>query len=394
MTDSHLTRRAVLGGAAGLGVVGSTSAFAALTMPKAPVAINIVDVAGNLALTKPAFEAYRVANPKLVSSISYSQAPAPELPGKLKAEEDAKHLDIDLVLTGTDALAAGIQQGLYVDLLGTYAADLPKLDAIYNQGGAKMQTLAKGQGVCVAYCPSGPFLEYMPDAVKTPPTTPAELLAYAKANPKRFIYGNPANSGPGRTFLMGLPYLLGDTDPRDPVKGWDKTWAYLAELGKYIEYYPAGTGPTMKELGEGTRDMIVTTTGWDLNPRALGVVPKRAQISVFKNFHWVIDGHYMCVPKGIAADKMAVLLDLMSYMLTKPAQAVIYDLGYFYPGPAVKDVPISMAPAASQKAVADYGRPEYDKMIAQYPLELPLDAQPMVTAFAMWDKRIGAQKGK
>ena len=37
---------------------------------------------------------------------------------------------------------------------------------------------------------------------------------------------------------MGLPYLLGDTDPHDPKEGWDKTWAYLKELGEYVEYYP------------------------------------------------------------------------------------------------------------------------------------------------------------
>ena len=39
-------------------------------------------------------------------------------------------------------------------------------------------------------------------------------------------------------------------------------------------------------------------------------------------------------------------------MLSKPAQAMTYDDGYFYPGPAVKDVPLSMAPAASQDAIA------------------------------------------
>ena len=47
-----------------------------------------------------------------------------------------------------------------------------------------------------------------------------------KANPNRFMYARPANSGPGRTLLMGLPYILGDTDPKDPEKGWDKTWAW------------------------------------------------------------------------------------------------------------------------------------------------------------------------
>ena len=39
---------------------------------------------------------------------------------------------------------------------------------------------------------------------------------------------------------MGLPYLLGDKDPRDPAKGWDKTWAFLKELDSCIECSGAG----------------------------------------------------------------------------------------------------------------------------------------------------------
>ena len=50
-------------------------------------------------------------------------------------------------------------------------------------------------------------------------------------------------------------------------------------------------------------------------------------------------------------DKLAVLLDMTSFMLGKPAQAMTYDKGYFYPGPAVKDVPLSMAPKESQEAI-------------------------------------------
>ena len=117
-----------------------------------------------------------------------------------------------------------------------------------------------------------------PTRVKTSPTTAEELLAWTKANPNRLIYARPANSGPGRTFIMGLPYILGDSNPQDPAKGWDKTWAYLKELGQNIEYYPSGTGAVMKELGEGSRDMTVSTTGWDINPRVLGVVPKEAKV--------------------------------------------------------------------------------------------------------------------
>jgi DNA-binding FadR family transcriptional regulator len=50
-------------------------------------------------------------------------------------------------------------------------------------------------------------------------------------------WARPANSGPGRTFMMGLPYILVDKDPKDPIKGWDKTWAYLKDLNSCIKYY-------------------------------------------------------------------------------------------------------------------------------------------------------------
>ena len=85
-----------------------------------------------------------------------------------------------------------------------------------------------------------------------------ELLAYAKANPGAVQYARPSNSGPGRTFLMGLPYLLGDSDPKDPVAGWDKTWAYLKDLNQYITLYPSGTGETMKNLANGSAKIIVS----------------------------------------------------------------------------------------------------------------------------------------
>ncbi|HZH09044.1 MAG TPA: extracellular solute-binding protein [Microvirga sp.] len=392
-----ITRRNFVGGiaaGAGLAALGGRALAQQLPLPTSPVTLNIIDVAGNLALTQKAIENYRKAKPNLVSRITFTKAPAPELAGKIKAQQDAGRVDIDLVLTGTDALSAGIDQKLWVELVPQHAGSLPRLDDIYLPAAARMQTLAKGQGVVVTYYPSGPLLEYMPDKVKTVPTTAEELLAYTKANPGRFIYARPANSGPGRTFIMGLPYILGDSNPQDPAKGWDKTWAFLKELGQNIEYYPSGTGAVMKELGEGSRDMTVSTTGWDINPRVLGVVPKEAKVAALKGFHWVADAHYMCVPKGLSNDKLAVLIDLMNFLLTKEQQAYTYDEGYFYPGPAVKGVTLDMAPAESQAAVKEFGRPEYEKWIAENPIELPLQPEQMVVAFRMWDEQVGGGKRK
>lgn len=363
-----------------------------LALPSSPVSINIVDVAGNLALTQKAIENYRTAKPELVSKITFTKAPAPELPGKLKAQQAANRLDIDLVLTGADALAAGLEMDLWVKLLPDHTASLPDLASIYLEPANRMMAFGQDHGVVVTYYPSGPLLEYMPDRVKNVPKNAAELLDWAKQNPEKFIYARPANSGPGRTFLMGLPYLLGDVDPKDPVKGWDKTWEYLKELHKHVEYYPTGTGALMKELGEGTRDMTVTTTGWDINPRVLGVVPKEAAVAKLDGFHWVADAQFMAVPKGISDEKLAVVLDLMSFLLTPEQQAYTYDEGYFYPGPAVKDVPLSMAPQSSQDAIAEYGRPEYADWIANNPIELPLDPSAMVVAFRRWDEEVASTK--
>ena len=109
---------------------------------------------------------------------------------------------------------------------------------------------------------------------------------------------------------------------------------------------------------------------------------------------WVNDAHYMVIPKGVAPDKVAVVLDLMAYLLTPHAQAYTYDEGYFYPGPAVKGVTLAMAPKKSQESIKEYGRPEYDGWLKEFPhtQSLPPDAQ--VKAFQIWDQKVGAQKTK
>src|SRR6478752_9700489 len=294
------TRRTFVGTAASAAVAAMlpVKVWAQAKKPASPVTITIADVAGNLALTQGMFEAYASEKADWVSNFAFTKAPAPELPGKIKAQQAAGKVDIDLVLTGTDALSAGLDQGLWIDL-AAHKSELPNLEQILQPQAFKMQGLAKDQGVVITYYPSGPLIEYMPDKVPTPPKSAQELLDWAKANKNRFIYARPANSGPGRTFLMGLPYLLGDSNPKDPMKGWDKTWAYLKELHKTVEYYPTGTTATMKEFGDGTRDMLVTTTGWDINPRVLGIVPKEAKVTTLKGFHWVVDAHYLSIPRGV-----------------------------------------------------------------------------------------------
>ena len=359
-----------------------------------PVTINVIDVAGDLQVSQPALEKFQATHPGLISKFVFTQATAPELAGKLKAQQEAGRVDIDFVLTGNDALAAGMETGLWLEILPKYESKFPNLKELYIPGAYLMQEMARGQAFVIDWYPSGPLLEYAPDRVKDMPDTAEKLLAWCKANPGKFMYARPSNSGPGRTFVMGLPYLLGDKDPQDPIKGWDKTWAYLKELDSCIEYYTSGTTASMKELAEGSRDIIATTTGWDINPRYLGIVPEEYKVGTLKGFHWVGDANYMAIPKGVSEKKLDVVLQLMAYLLKPEAQAFMYDHGYMYPGPAIKGVTLDMAPADSQETIKKFGRPEYASLIADNPTEPPLDAKPLVQMFDKWDREIGAAKLK
>src|SRR4051812_7359177 len=136
--------------------------------PGKAVTLNILDVAGNLQLTQGMIDDFVAKNSDVVSKVTYSKSPAPELVGKVKAQQAANRVDIDLVLTGVDGLSAGIEQGLWNPLLTKYADRLPGMKE-YQPGAAAMQKLAGDSGVTVTYYPSGPLIEYLPAKVPNPP---------------------------------------------------------------------------------------------------------------------------------------------------------------------------------------------------------------------------------
>jgi putative spermidine/putrescine transport system substrate-binding protein len=376
-------------------LIAAFAAFAGATLGAQvtvakPVKLSIVDVAGNLALSKPAFESFKAAYPNLVSDIEYIKLTAPELPSKIKAQQMAGNVDTTLVLTGYDAIASGMDMGIYEQIMPKYKDVFQKIIDNYVPGAKAAYDLFNGYGITMVWCPGGPMFTYNPDKVPNPPKTADELLAWAKANPGKFMYARPANSGPGRAFLMGLPYILGDKNPKDPTT-WTKTWAYLKELDKYIDYYPTGTGITFQEFGQGTRWILASHLGWDMQQRILATIPATSQAFFLNNTTWVNDAHFMAIPKGLDKDRLAVTIELMKWLMQPAQQAVTFDNGYFYPGPAIKGVTLDMAPADSQKAVRGAMRASYDKAVATLPYTTQLDAAALVKAMDMWDELVGSK---
>jgi len=358
-----------------------------------PVVINIIDVAGNAQLSQGALDDFKAKHPEIASDITVAKLTAPELAAKIQAQQQANNMDTTMILTGFDGLAACVDAKVLEQLTPTYQSQFQSVIDNYLPGAKAAFDIGGGYGIVTVFCPGGPMLTYNPAAVTTPIKTPQDLLDWCKAHPNKFIYARPANSGPGRAFLMGLPYLLGDSDPKDPAT-WTKTWAYLKELDQYIEYYPTGTGQTFKELGDGTRDMVASHIGWDMNQRILGTIPENYQGSFYTGETFINDAHFACIPKGLSDDLKNASLDLIKWLMQPDMQAITYDAGYFYPGPAIKGVTIDMAPADSKAKVTAAMRPEYDKAIASFPNTTQLPPAALVKAYDMWDQLVGAKTQK
>ena len=86
--------------------LAAIAGFAALslsagpTLAADPIVLSIIDTGGDLASTQIIIENYKKANPDKVKEIKIQRAPAPELPAKIKAQQDAGRLDINLIMTG------------------------------------------------------------------------------------------------------------------------------------------------------------------------------------------------------------------------------------------------------------------------------------------------------
>jgi putative spermidine/putrescine transport system substrate-binding protein len=353
-----------------------------------PITLSIIDTGGDLASTEVIIRNYAKANPDKVKDIKIQRAPAPELPAKIKAQQDAGRLDINLVLTGQDggSLLAANKQIIQIP---NYKTEFPR-DILTDAGKALYD---EGDGYLIPSVGNagGPVFIYNPSKVPNPPKTAADLLAWAKANPGKFMYARPANSGPGRSILQGMSFILNDSKPMDPEKGWEKGWDFLKELGKSVEYYPTGTAITLKEFAQGQRWMIAGIMEWDMKPRAQSVIPPDSKIAILENTTFVVDGHYWAIPTGVPKEQVDVILDLMKFMW-KPEQQVLTWTAFI--GPVVKSATIASAPKNIQDDVKEFWRPEYDQVGTKWKVSSPLGVTALSYAMDRWDREIGADQVK
>lgn len=368
---------------------GGTEASAPAEGGGEPIELSILDVGGVLAFTQPMIEEYAAAHPEEISSVTFQQAPSAEIAGLLQAQQQADDLRIDLVLSGSDAIGAGIVNELW-DPVSDHEDQLTGIGA-YTEEAQSIYDAYDGNALVVATEYTGPLLEFNPEAVTDPPQTAEELLAYAEANPGRFTYPRPPSSGPGRQFLMGLPYLLGDADPTDPENGWDNTWEYLAELDAHTAAYPSSTGAAFEDLARGGLDMIASAAGWDMGQRQQGAIPLEFEIGTLEGYNWILAGHFAAIPAGIDEQRREVVLGLLDGMLQESFQVGMYGAQEkIMPGPAVEGVAVEDAPAEVQEAINEFLRPEYQELFEAAPTVVELPPDQLSVMFDRWEREIGS----
>jgi putative spermidine/putrescine transport system substrate-binding protein len=356
-----------------------------------PITISLIDVSGDLASFQVILDNYKKAYPNKVKEIIIQRGPAPELPSKIKAQQDAGRADINLLLTEQASGSVLTANKQLIQLFPTYEKLFPR-DELKEEGKI-LQDEMGGSLLPSVVMAGGPVFIYNPKKVPTPPKTADELLAWTKQNRQRFFYARPANSGPGRSIMCGLPYILNDKNPMDPEKGWDKTWAYLKELGKNIEYYPTGTLFTLREFAQDQRWMIPGVMEWDMKPRAEGVTPPESKITILDNTTFIIDGHYWGIPKGVPQNEVDVILDLMKFMRRVDQQVLTWKA---FVGPSIKAATLDKAPAEIRDYVKEFWRPEYDQIGPgkKWQMAPQLHFQEMQYAMDRWDREIGGQQIK
>jgi putative spermidine/putrescine transport system substrate-binding protein len=360
--------------------------------PSSPIVLTLLDGAGNVTVNRAIYDGFAAAHPELVSSINYQSAPAPDVAGKIRAQQLAGQVDISVVVGGTDVMGAAQTEDLMLPLVPNHQSNLPDLSRVFDQGGADMQTMANGIGVVVRYGPAGPLLAYRPDEVRQAPITPEALLEWARQNPGKFTYAQPPNSGPGRTFLMSLPYMLGDSDPSDPENGWEKTWAYLRELGKYVESYPPSSTIMNQQFGSGQLQLIPTILSMDIASRRDGTWAPTSQVGLFADQNWITDAHFMMVPKGVSGEQLYVALELMKWTLQPDQQALTYATGSLTT--ANKNVTPADASPEGRALLQQWGRPDfYPQALTTGDTHVPLTPENQVKAFEIWQREVGSNVG-
>jgi len=298
---------------------------------------------------------------------------------KLKSQKDAgvAKWDIDVAIVHQIVMSELIQQ----DLVAKYAPEI----ATY-----KLMTAADGrnalgfnvEGYVMPMFHSQVVLAYNPEMVKSPPNTFEELLAWIKANPKRFGYNGVKGGMSGVAFTTGWAYWkTGQYEqyakgPYD--KGAQAGWpAAIKELKGLPVTLTTGNNDTLDRLNRGEIAMGPVWVDMLINQKNEGRMDPKIRMKLISP-GFPGQPMYLVVPKNAANYQVAK--KYVEFITSPEIQAsVIVERNGWYPGIDGQHV----LPHVSEKAKGLLFRDVPPDVLAKNGLSFPLSAyfKDLMTAY-------------
>lgn len=379
------SRRALLASALAVPAIEASAQDVLLDFLRVSIAVDRFDA------FLPLLQAFAAAAPDLTVEILVRDDNAGLLTPRNAEQISRGHRGVNVVLADVFDLAWGSMRGAWRPLPERFhMASMASAGALADL----MSPLASEEGLLVSASPGGPILLHRRSILPDPPRDLAALLDYARQNPGHFFYPRPSESVFGRLFLMILPHLLGDRDPSDVQTGWDRSWAWLEELARYVSFYPSSDEAAFEELAAGDVHLCPAPLAAFLRGRMDGDLAEDTGFVTLGDGAIIPQGLFLAVPRFTAPAKLPVIERFARFLLLPDVQTRFFGRGLL-PG----DLGFGLSEGAprndaERSALRGILPPEDAQRIVAASRFPRLSAPQLTFLLNAWEERIGSRHGE